>query len=148
MEPTACGFCDRSAFSEAEVVIENELCLYANSRDPNTDPNVLPGSGLIVPLAHRATAFDLTREEWAATQDLLLKAKVAIDERLKPDGYTLIWNCYGAGGQVTDPMHAHLHVIPRFNDEPHAGLGGRWYLRQPANRRPDPVAPGDGDART
>jgi histidine triad (HIT) family protein len=62
-------------------------------------------------------------EEWTATHELLLKAKAAQDERLAPDGYTLIWNCLSEIGQL--PLHAHLHVIPRFDDEPLADQGGR-----------------------
>jgi diadenosine tetraphosphate (Ap4A) HIT family hydrolase len=29
----------------------------------------------------------------------------------------------------------HLHVIPRFADEPLAGKGIRHWIKQPANRR-------------
>jgi hypothetical protein len=32
-------------------------------------------------------------------------------------------------------FHAHLHVIPRFADEPLAGRGIRYALKQPTNRR-------------
>jgi len=60
-------------------------------------------------------------------------------------GYTLIWNCAAAGGQETP--HAHLHVIPRFDDEPLSGAGGRSAIKVPENRRPDPFAPGNGQAR-
>ena len=38
--------------------------------------------------------------------------------------------------------HAHLHVIPRFDDEPQAGRGIRWAIKQTNNLRPDPDAPG------
>lgn len=95
-----------------------------------------------MPLAHRETPFDLTDAEWIATRELLLRAKAAIDERFSPDGYTLIWNCYPVGGQATP--HAHFHVIPRFSDEPYAGRGGRWLIKQPENRRPDPKRRGQG----
>jgi len=36
------------------------------------------------------------------------------------------------------------HVLLRFADEPRAGCGIRWWLKQPENRRPDPGATGDG----
>ena len=87
-----CVFCDRERLREAEVYIENDFCVYASTRDPRDPPDVLPGCGVIVPIAHRASAFDLTREEWAATHELLLAAKAAQDERLAPDGYLLAWN--------------------------------------------------------
>lgn len=142
MNECPCVFCDRDALRDSEICIENDHCLYASSCDPSTDDDILPGSGIIVPLAHRETPFDLTTQEWAATGELLKKAKAVIDARFSPDGYTLIWNCYEAGGQ--DVPHAHFHVIPRFADEPYAGRGGRWHIKQPKNRRPEPTRPGRG----
>ena len=44
--------------------------------------------------------------------------------------------------------HAHFHVIPRFDDEPLSGAGGRSAIKVPENRRPDPFAPGNGRARS
>jgi diadenosine tetraphosphate (Ap4A) HIT family hydrolase len=32
-------------------------------------------------------------------------------------------------------FHCHLHVIPRYNDEPLAGKGVRYWLKQPENKR-------------
>jgi histidine triad (HIT) family protein len=138
-----CVFCDRDGLrAAAEVYLENDHCVYASTRDPRDPPDVLPGCGVIVPVEHRASPFDFTSEQWAATHELLLSAKREWDERLAPDGYTLIWNCAAASGQETG--HAHLHVIPRFDDEPLAGAGGRSAIRAPENVRPDPFAPGNG----
>ncbi len=95
---------------------------------------VLPGSGLIVPYEPRGTVFDLTREEWNATFDLLLEAKRSIGERHAPDGFNVGWNNGPVAGQSIPQVH--LHVIPRFGDEPLAGRGIRYHLKQPANRRP------------
>jgi diadenosine tetraphosphate (Ap4A) HIT family hydrolase len=136
-----CVFCDLEVLRAADVYIENELCVYASTRDPRDPPDVLPGCGVIVPIAHRASPFDFTDEEWAATHELLLQAKVAQDNRLAPDGYTLVWNC------SPDFGHAHLHVIPRFDDEPLADRGGRSAIKVPENRRPDPFRPGSGRAK-
>jgi diadenosine tetraphosphate (Ap4A) HIT family hydrolase len=141
-----CVFCDLTRFRAAEICIENDLCVYASTRDPRDPPDVLPGCGVIIPIAHRVSPFDLTDEEWAATHELLRAAKAAVDAWLAPDGYTLIWNCAPAGGQVTP--HAHLHVIPRFDDEPLAGAGGRSAIKVAENVRPDPSAPGNGRARS
>jgi hypothetical protein len=77
----------------------------------------------------------------AATHELLLAAKAAQDGRLEPDGYTLVWNCWPEVG------HAHLHVLPRFDDEPLAELGGRSAIKAPQNVRPDPFSPGTGRGR-
>ena len=136
-----CVFCDLNQLRAADVYIENSLCVYASTRDPRDPPDVLPGCGVIIPIAHKPSPFDFTDEEWAATHELLLEAKAAQDERLAPDGYTLIWNCHPDFG------HAHLHVIPRFDDEPLADQGGRSAIKAPENRRPDPSRPGNGRAK-
>ena len=142
MAESDCVFCDLTQFRAAEVCIENAYCLYASTRDPRDPPDVLPGCGVIVPLAHRHSPFDFTAEEWAATRELLLEAKAVWDERLAPDGYMLVWNC------SPEVEHAHLHVIPRFDDEPLAEEGGRSAIRVPENRRPDPTARGNGRAQS
>jgi histidine triad (HIT) family protein len=113
---TDCLFCDLTQFREAEVFIENASCIYASTRDPRDPDDVLPGCGVIIPIEHRLSPFDFTPEEWGAVHELLVAAKAAQDERLAPDGYMLLWNCFSEPGGV--PHHAHLHVIPRFDDEP------------------------------
>jgi diadenosine tetraphosphate (Ap4A) HIT family hydrolase len=108
------------------VVLENGHCLFLQVDEP-----VLVGSGLIIPKCHRETVFDLTVEEWQATFDLLQRSREWIDEKYAPDGYSVGWNCGPVGGQ--EVMHAHLHVIPRFRDEPFAGKGIRYWLKQDGN---------------
>lgn len=122
----ACPFC---ALDPSEILLESERCLFIETRDP-----VLMGSGMIVPRAHRETVFDLTLDEWAETYELLQRARALLDEQRRPDGYNLGWNSGAVGGQ--EVFHAHLHVIPRFQDEPLAGKGIRFALKQPTNRRP------------
>jgi diadenosine tetraphosphate (Ap4A) HIT family hydrolase len=94
---------------------------------------VLTGSGLVIPKAHRETVFDLTEAEWSATFALLLRVKDRLDRLHAPQGYNVGWNAGSVGGQ--EVFHAHLHVIPRFADEPYAGRGIRYWLKQEANRR-------------
>jgi hypothetical protein len=53
-------------------VHRNAFCLYASTRDPHDPPDVLPGCGVIIPIAHRPSPFDFTAEEWAATHELLV----------------------------------------------------------------------------
>jgi diadenosine tetraphosphate (Ap4A) HIT family hydrolase len=141
-----CVFCDLTQLRAADVYIENAYCVYASTRDPRDPPDVLPGSGVIVPIAHRASPFDFTAEEWAATHELLVQAKAAQDERLAPDGYFLSWTCFPRADEQVRSMHAHLHVVPRFDDEPLADHGGRSAIKVPENRRPDPSRRGNGRA--
>ena len=140
-----CVFCDQSWMREAEIFIETPHCIFVSSRDPDIRAGaglaegVLPGSGAIVPIAHRTSVFELTPAEWADTRDLLLQAQMALHDLLAPDGYLLGWN-HGAG------LHPHMHVIPRFDDEPLSDRGLRSAIKVPENRRPDPWAPGSGRA--
>lgn len=120
-----CPLCDPS---ESDIVIENRNCLFTQKHQP-----VLVGSGLIIPRAHRETIFHLTREEWDDTFELLSQAKILLDETYGPDGYNIGWNCGAVAGQ--EIFHAHMHVIPRHADEPFAGRGIRWWLKQEGNRR-------------
>ncbi len=122
-----CSFC--TDVTADQVLIDGELCFFMDTADP-----VLMGSGMILPRAHRETVFDLTGEEWLETQTLLSRAKSLLDRNYQPSGYNVGWNCGQVAGQ--DTPHAHLHVIPRFEDEPLAGQGIRYHLKQPANYRP------------
>lgn len=134
-----CDFCGPDVFTGAEVQIENDFCKFVAGR-LGPEHETPPGSGLVVPFIHRETPFDLTPDEWAATGMLVAEARNVLDERWQPDGYNLIWNVGTVGGQ--EVAHVHLHVVGRFHDEPYAGRGARWWLKQPENRRPDPFAPG------
>jgi diadenosine tetraphosphate (Ap4A) HIT family hydrolase len=121
-----CPFCSVRA---EEILLTGEQCLFISTGDA-----VLIGSGMIVPRAHRETVFDLAEAEWAETFVLLRRARALLDERYHPDGYNVGWNSGAVGGQ--EVFHAHLHVIPRFRDEPLAGYGIRHALKQTTNRRP------------
>jgi diadenosine tetraphosphate (Ap4A) HIT family hydrolase len=143
-----CVMCDREFLrGAADVYLENEYFVYASSRDPSTPPDVLPGSGLAVPVAHRTSPFDFTPDEWVALGDVLRRAKRAWDERLEPDGYGLYWTSFPRAEADVAGMHAHLHVVPRFDDEPRAEGGGRVGIKEEGNRRPDPWRRGNGRAR-
>jgi histidine triad (HIT) family protein len=128
---TNCPFCFPHEDPQQRIVLENNYCYFLQK---DAEQTVLEGSGLIVPKSHRVNAFALTPEEWKATYDLLQHAKSILDEQYSPKGYTLGWNVGEASNQTI--LHAHLHVIPRFSDEPYAGRGLRYWLKQPANKRP------------
>ncbi len=140
----SCIFCDQDALRvEAVILLEDEHCMFFNSETLEGD--LLRGSGAIIPKAHHATVFDLTPAEITSTFELLRQARGLLDERYRPDGFNIGWNCYAAGGQAA--AHAHMHVLLRFADEPKAEQGIRWPLRQDDNVRPDPWALGRGERR-
>ncbi|WP_142826664.1 HIT family protein [Planococcus soli] len=127
---TDCPFCNPNKDHNQKIVFENKTCFFLQH---DKEQEVLEGSGVIVPKLHRVNVFDLTKEEWSDTYGLLHQAKEYLDAEFAPDGYTLGWNVGEASNQSIG--HCHLHVIPRYNDEPLAGRGLRHWLKQPENKR-------------
>lgn len=122
-----CPFCPENV-KEDERLLTNETCLFLQCQDP-----ILTGWGMIIPKAHRETVFDLTEEEWRDSYTLLQEVKTMLDAEHQPDGYNVGWNCGAVGGQTV--FHAHMHIFPRFANEPLAGKGIRHWFKQDINRR-------------
>jgi diadenosine tetraphosphate (Ap4A) HIT family hydrolase len=120
-----CPFCSWRDNPSLRVVLSSDLALFLQQSDPTPK-----GAGIVIPARHAETVFDLTPAELAATHGLLREVKAWMEAAYRPDGYTIGWNCGAVGGQ--EVMHAHLHVIPRFADEPYAGRGIRYLLKQAA----------------
>jgi diadenosine tetraphosphate (Ap4A) HIT family hydrolase len=125
-----CPFCHPRLDPQQRVIFENETCYFLQHI---LEQDVLEGCGVIVPKQHREDAFALTRREWNDTYDLLQQAKEYLDQTFGADGYTLGWNVGKVSNQTI--LHSHFHVIPRYNDEPLAGKGLRYWLKQPVNKR-------------
>jgi histidine triad (HIT) family protein len=114
---------------EARILFEDDLVRYI---EDERFQGALKYSGVIIPVHHRRTVFDLTDDELLATFRMLARVKRWMDEQFAPDGYNVGWNCEPTGGQTL--LHAHMHVIPRFRQEPLAGHGIRALLKSKANR--------------
>ncbi|WP_088067530.1 HIT family protein [Gottfriedia luciferensis] len=125
-----CPFCNPLDDPNQNILFENETCYFLQH---NLQQDVLEGSGVIIPKKHRENTFELTVEEWNDTYELLQKAKEYLDEKFIPNGYTLGWNVGKVSNQSI--LHSHFHIIPRYNDEPLAGKGVRYWLKQPENKR-------------
>lgn len=128
MSEADCEFCPPRV--DGLVVVENGTCVGLWDREQTP---------LVVPRAHRRTAFDLTAEEVRDTFGLLRQLKAMVEDIDPPDGWNIGWNLEAAGGQVT--FHAHCHLLPRYSDEPYAGRGIRWLYKQPENARPSKGRP-------
>ena len=126
---TECPFCRWSEDRDQRLVLRNESAVFLQNEKYQ---GALVGWGMIIPIRHAETVFDLTLDEVRATFLLLAEVKRWMDGTYQPDGYNVGWNCGTVGGQ--DVMHAHMHVIPRFREEPYAGRGIRFWLKQDANR--------------
>ena len=128
-----CVFCNIRSEPKQKVIFSNDHCMFLQLEQVQQKGSQLEGSGVIVPIKHRETVFDLSAEEWEATYHLLQQVKQYLDEAHGPKGYNLGWNCGEVGGQHIS--HAHLHIIPRYEDEPLAGKGIRYLFKSEANKR-------------
>ena len=125
----SCPYCAFVAAPSPTVRFQNDLALFLQDERYQGS---LKHSGVIIPASHRETVFDLTEEEIVATFSLLSTVKRWMDAEYQPAGYNIGWNCGETGGQSI--FHAHMHVIPRFPQEPLAGQGIRALLKSDANR--------------
>lgn len=125
-----CPYCNIKSDVEQDIVFENDTCYFVQKE---SEQQVLQGSGLIIPKNHKRDVFELSAQEFSDSRKLLLMAKEFLDKKFSPDGYSIGWNTGKAGGQSI--FHAHLHVIPRFKDEPFAGKGIRYWIKQKENKR-------------
>ena len=123
---------------DIELNLENDDPTFENEtmiavRSNNLKNNTLIGSFVIIPKSQVGTPFEMSDKEWADTKALLNELKEYLDKRYSPDGYNIGWNVGKVAGQ--EVAHAHMHVIPRYADEPYAGKGIRYWFKQPENIR-------------
>ena len=69
-----------------DIVFREELVWFVQDR---RFQGALKHSGVIIPVAHRETVFDLTEAEIAATFALLSRVKAWMDREFAPDGYNV-----------------------------------------------------------
>lgn len=122
MADEECPFCD---VEQSDIVATKGPCVVIRTNESPT------GSVMVIPKAHRVEPWDLSAEEWLATQHLLRTMKARVGERHRPDGWNVGWNVGSVGGQSVE--HAHCHLVPRYREELHAGKGFRWWLKQREN---------------
>lgn len=111
-----CLFCEFKDNKE-KAVLENDLAFAIYDGFP-----VSKGHMLVIPKRHAETYFDLTKEELTAMQELAHKCKELLDNKYKPDGYNIGFNCGEAGGQTI--FHCHMHIIPRYKGDIENPRGG------------------------
>jgi len=110
-----CPFCQIT-----EVVLKNELAYTLYDSYP-----VNEGHLLIIPYRHVSDYFELSKEEQAAVQSLLVEGKALLTKQYHPDGFNVGINISEAAGQTV--WHVHVHLIPRYKgdmDDPRGGVRG------------------------
>jgi diadenosine tetraphosphate (Ap4A) HIT family hydrolase len=123
-----CPFCRENELLKGVVRYEDDLWYYVEFNDKE-----IKNSGMVITKRHIVTPFEISVEEWTQLHSLLPKLKQLIDD-YSPDGYNIGWNVGSAAGQ--NVMHAHMHILPRYADEPLAGKGIRYAFKQYENKRP------------
>ncbi len=111
-----CVFCDIVAGRRQQegVVYRDDRVLAFLSIGPRN-----PGHVLIVPVAHADNFLEVPADTMHAMTDVAKRIAEAIKHTdLKREGFQLQMNTGQAAGQTV--FHAHLHLIPRFKDEPPA----------------------------
>jgi histidine triad (HIT) family protein len=76
---------------------------------------VNPGHALVIPKTHCRNILDMSEEDVAAVYTTAKKVAVAVKEGTGAGGITVTMSNEKAAGQVV--WHAHVHVIPRFDND-------------------------------
>jgi len=92
-------------------IAESELCIAILDAFP-----VNHGHSLVITKRHSKDYFDMTPEEKQDAANLLNDVGKAIIKATGAPGMNLLSNVGPVAGQVV--MHAHMHAIPRFEDDP------------------------------
>lgn len=111
-----CLFCEWKKEKE-KIILENEHAFARFDSFPASKGHVL-----FVTKRHVKDFFETTSEEKNSIFELVENVKEIIDRKYHPDGYNIGMNCGVAAGQSV--MHAHVHLIPRFNGDVENPMGG------------------------
>lgn len=93
------------------VVAEDDRTVAFLDVNPGT-----PGHTVVIPKDHHRDLLTIDPEALAATVATARRVAQLVDDRLDTVGVNLVNNC-GAGAWQT-VFHFHLHVIPRYADDP------------------------------
>ncbi len=123
-----CPFCIENNLLRVHILYENDLWYITDMEEGSINNAVMA-----ITKRHIETPFEINKKEWNQLKTLLDLMKGFIDSKETPQGYNLGWNVYKTGGQ--NVMHAHLHLLARYDDEPLANKGIRFAFKQPSNKR-------------
>lgn len=104
-----CGIVDGEVAST--TIAQSERAIAFMDINPVTH-----GHALVAPRSHATDLFDITADDLAACVHLTQQIAGRAKDRLGADGVNLLV-CSGEAAWQT-VFHFHVHVIPRFNDQP------------------------------
>src|SRR5580765_3636231 len=112
MAPEDCLFCGIIDGSiPSQTIDSDERTVAFMDINPAT-----PGHALVVPRAHSADLMQVGPEDLAASIAAAQRLARRMDQVLEPDGFNILNACGPAAWQTV--FHFHLHVIPRYEDDP------------------------------
>ena len=107
-----CIFCKIVAGEiPAERVDEDEHTIAFMDINPWTR-----GHALVIPREHSRNLYEIADDDLARTASAAKRLALRMKERLGCDGVNLINSCEPAAWQTV--FHFHVHVIPRYDDDP------------------------------
>jgi histidine triad (HIT) family protein len=74
------------------------------------------GHALVVPREHAADLLDIDDDDLGRVMLAARRLTLRMQAALNPDGFNILNSCGRAAWQTV--FHFHLHVIPRYNDDP------------------------------
>jgi histidine triad (HIT) family protein len=107
-----CIFCKIVAGEvPAEKIDEDEHTLAFMDVNPWTR-----GHALVIPKEHHRNLYDVDPEVLSQTVTAAQRLALRMRDALGADGVNLLNSCESAAWQTV--FHLHVHVIPRFEDDP------------------------------
>ena len=102
----SCLFCKLAKGEiNSDIVYDDDEVIAFRDIHPQAPHHIL-----VIPRRHIATVNDTDPEDTALIGKLILTAqRVAKDLGVAEDGYRLVMNCNGHGGQTV--FHVHLHLL-------------------------------------
>ncbi|ELY94301.1 histidine triad (HIT) protein [Natrialba chahannaoensis JCM 10990] len=105
-----CDFCQISAGAEpAALLYEDDRTIAFLDQRP-----AVRGHTLIVPRMHEEELLLMDKMETAAVFDTVRTVATALESTLEPDGFSVF---HTSGPLVGTVDHAHVHLVPRFEDD-------------------------------
>ena len=89
------------------------------------------GHTLVVPKIHHENIYEMSDEVVSSIFKVVKKLSPVIKKAVGSDGINIVMNNEAAAGQVI--FHAHVHIIPRHNDDGFKHWAGKEYAEGEAD---------------
>ena len=126
--------CYASSLSDCPFCFLRPERLWIDEEHAVAVPDAYPvteGHTLVVTRRHVTSLYELSETEQQAVWEVVSEVRQRLLTKLKPDGFNIGINDGLAAGQTI--LHAHVHVIPRWNgDVPDPRGGIRWVIADKA----------------